>query len=116
MRTPAGIECRFYYEDYNRGREIQECRLLVQNASSLPWTPDLCSSCPVPRILMANACPNMVLEARVGRRWLIRKQVQVQAFCTRTKERVEDPFVGCGHCHESSWQETVGGATPRDSA
>src|SRR5688572_8219728 len=27
MRTPAGKECDFYYEDFHRGRELQECRI-----------------------------------------------------------------------------------------
>ena len=31
MRTPAGKECRFYYQDYNRGRNVQECRLIKAN-------------------------------------------------------------------------------------
>ena len=107
MRTPAGTECRFYYEDFNRGREIQECRLLRHSSGSQAWTPDLCATCPVPRIAMANACPDMVLEARIGRRWLVRKQVKVDAYCTRTRQRVQDPYVGCGHCHESGWQDAT---------
>ena len=116
MRTPYGVECKFYYEDYNRGREIQECRLLAHSASSVPWTPKLCGTCPVPRILMANACPSMVLEARVGRRWLLRRQVIVDAFCTRTRQRVEDPFVGCGHCHDVAWRDSAGGASSSGDA
>ena len=108
MRTPAGTVCRFYYEDFNRGRDIQECRLLARSAGPLAWMPDLCATCPVPQIGMANACLNMVLEARVGRRWLLLKQVKVQAYCTRTRQQVDDPYVGCGHCHESGWQDSVG--------
>lgn len=104
MRTPAGVECRFYYEDFNRGRSIQECRLILRNPKSGPWNPWLCRTCPVPAILRANACPNMTLEARVGREWLVRKQVKVRAFCARTGEEVADPMVGCGHCHEARWE------------
>jgi hypothetical protein len=100
MRTPAGVECRFYYEDFNRGREIQECRLIADNPRSGPWRPSLCKTCPVPAILRANACPNMVLEAWVGRRWLILGQVKVRAFCTLTQQPVAEPMVGCGHCHK----------------
>ena len=50
MRTPAGKECRFYYEDYNRGRNLHECRLIKSNPESLPWQPKYCEHCPVPDI------------------------------------------------------------------
>ena len=104
MRTPAGVECRFYYEDYNRGRSIQECRLIQGNPSSRPWRAELCKECPVPSILQANACPNMVLEARVGRRWLVLERVQVSAYCKLTQQKVAEPMVGCGHCQDVRWQ------------
>ena len=107
MRTPAGVECRFYYEDFNRGRTVQECRLIRRNPRSGPWRPQLCKTCPVPDILRANACPNMTLEARVERRWLVAKQVQARAFCSRTGEEVQDPRAGCGHCHEDRWQSIL---------
>ena len=110
MRTPAGTECRYYYEDFNRGRTIQECRLIRGNPDSAPWKPGLCKTCPVPAILRANACPHMQLEAWVSRRWLVLSQVRVRAFCkrtlrartqrARTNQVVADPMVGCGHCHE----------------
>lgn len=100
MRTPAGVECRFYYADYYRGRSRQECRLLARSRASERWTPGLCQTCPVPAILRANACPNMVLEARIGRRFGLLRRVVVEAFCTLTKEEVTEPMVGCGHCHE----------------
>jgi len=100
LRTPAGVECRFYYADYYRGRSRQECRLLARSRASERWTPGLCQTCPVPAIQRANACPNMVLEARVGRRFGLLRRVVVEAFCTLTKEEVAEPMVGCGHCHE----------------
>jgi hypothetical protein len=53
----------------------------------------------VPGILRANACPNMMLEARVVRRWLFWRRVEVLAFCLKTLGRVEDPYAGCGECH-----------------
>lgn len=107
MITPAGTECRFYYEDYNRGREVQECRLIAQHPRSAPWRPGLCHTCPVPAILRANACPNMVLEGWVSRRWLLIRQVKVRAYCTLARQEVEDPFVGCGQCHELRWRDTI---------
>jgi len=100
MITPAGQECRFYYADFHRGRSHQECRLIGKNPDSAPWEPSLCARCPVPAILRANACPNMVLEARVGRRWGLLRQVKVRAFCLLAMAKVVEPMVGCGRCHE----------------
>jgi hypothetical protein len=100
MRTPAGTECRYYYEDFHRGRSAQECRLIRRSPRSQDWEPRLCSSCRVPDILRANSCPNMVLQATVQRRWFgLSRRVRVHAVCTEYQVEVEDPFVGCGHCH-----------------
>ena len=60
MKTPAGKECKHYYQDFHRGRDIQECRLAKRNLDSEKWHPDDCSKCPVPEILMANADPDIV--------------------------------------------------------
>ena len=101
MRTPAGTECRYYYEDYYRGRERQECRLIAQNPDSDRWQPKLCQSCPVPRILQANACPNLVLEGRVKKSFLgLFRRVAVSSICSKYLIDVPQPQVGCGHCHE----------------
>ena len=100
MRTPAGTECPFYYEDYYRGQERQECRLIARNPRALRWEPTLCSLCPAPAILRANSCPAMALEATVVRRLRFWKRVQIDAYCTKNLVEVSDPYVGCGHCHE----------------
>jgi hypothetical protein len=101
MITPTGQECRYYYEDFYRGRERQECRLIAQNPQSEPWQPKLCSNCSVPGILRANACPHMVLEARVEKGFLgLSRKVAVSAICAEHLESGFDPHVGCGHCHE----------------
>jgi hypothetical protein len=101
MITPAGVECRYYYSDYFRGRERQECRLIAQNRQSEPWRPDLCKGCPVPGVLRANACPNLVMEAHVGRGFLgLGRRVLVAAVCAKHVVEVDKPQVGCGHCHE----------------
>ena len=109
MRTSAGMECKFYYEDFNRGRDVQECRLVDLNPRSEPWRPNLCKTCRVPGILRGNACPNMVLEGWVGRRWLVIARGQVSAHCTLSNQPIADPMVGCGHCHEAHWRDTVSG-------
>jgi hypothetical protein len=101
MITPAGTECRYYYEDYFRGRERQECRLIAQNRHSEPWQPKLCKNCPVPGILRANACPNLVLEGRVEKSILgLSRRVAVAAICSKYLVDVPKPHLGCGHCHE----------------
>ena len=101
MITPAGSECRYYYADYFRGREREECRLLDQNPESEAWRPELCQACPVPGILRANACPNLVLEGTVAKRFFgLRRHVVVKAVCKKYLVKVAEPHVGCGHCHE----------------
>ncbi len=101
MKTPYGHECRYYYQDFHRGRSLQECRLLQANPNTEPWRPDLCKTCPVPGILRANACPNMVLEGRVARQWFgLKRRVEVYAVCILSAVQVTEPHVGCGECHK----------------
>jgi hypothetical protein len=100
MRTPAGKECSYFYGDYHRGRNRQECRLLDAAPGPGRWTADLCKTCPVPDIQAANACPNLTLEGQVGRRFIILgRMVNVRAYCTKTLQPVAEPHVGCGQCH-----------------
>lgn len=102
MRTPAGSECPYYFEDFHRGRNRQECRLIDSSPEGGRWSPDLCGRCAVPRITLANACPNLVLQAKVKPGILgIGRGVTINSSCTLTKEAVEVPEIGCGHCHEA---------------
>jgi len=79
--------------------------LIRRNPRSQPWKPELCARCPVPEILQANACPNMVLDARVVRRWFgLVRRVDVYAVCTKHEVEVDNPYVGCGHCHPEAVQ------------
>ena len=100
MKTPSGKECRFYYADYYRGRNTQACRLIQANPDSEAWQPALCQSCPVPDILLANACPNLVLRARAGKSLFgLLRRVEIQAACREYRVAVDKPKVGCGKCH-----------------
>jgi hypothetical protein len=100
MRTPAGKECRYFYGDYYRGRKREECRLLAAATPPERWTPDLCGVCPVPDILLANACKYMALDAEVTRPFpFIRRKVSVKTTCGKTQRKDFDPFIGCGECH-----------------
>ena len=101
MRTPAGSECPHYFEDFHRGRNRQECRLIARNPGSRPWRPELCAVCPVPRFLQANACPKLVLRAQVRSGLLgLRRKVEVSAECRLSLAAVPEPEIGCGRCHE----------------
>jgi len=99
MRTPFGAECEYFYGDYLRGRNREECRLL--SAAGLPWTQALCQNCPVPGIRRANACQFIRLTPHITRPvlGLFRKQVRVDAYCEKSQGIVAEPHVGCGQCH-----------------
>ena len=100
MRTPAGKECRYFYGDYYRGRDHEECRLLGDASPPLDWSQDLCYTCPVPEILMANACVNMVLVPTLVRPFpFVKREVRVNTYCNKTHRKGFDPHIGCGECH-----------------
>jgi hypothetical protein len=73
----------------------------LQTASPpLPWRPELCATCPVPGILLANACSHMILTPKLERPFpFIKQQVKVQTDCHRSRRGGFDPHVGCGQCH-----------------
>lgn len=100
MRTPAGKECRYYYEDFHRGRNIQECRLVQANPESMRWRPKDCAQCPIPDILNANASPNLELKLTITPRLLgLGRDLKVQASCRKHRIPVENPYVGCPECN-----------------
>jgi hypothetical protein len=100
MLTPAGKECRYFYGDYHRGRTREECRLLKAASPPQPWQRALCAACPVPNILLANACENLLLSGQVKRPFpFLRQTVNVEGFCTKTQRAVTEPRIGCGECH-----------------
>ena len=103
MRTPAGLNCPYYYEDFHRGHSVQECRLIRPVANRSRWGPKLCARCPVPSIVRANACPEMELEAQVKGQWLgFVRRVIVRASCTKYQVDVANPYTGCGRCHPAA--------------
>ena len=103
MKTPAGRECSYFYGDYRRGRNHEECRLIGANPNGGQWKSALCKTCPVPGIFLANACPHLTLTGRVADRFLgFVQEVQVTAYCRKTSQTVAEPEVGCGHCHEGN--------------
>jgi hypothetical protein len=100
MRTPAGTECAHYYEDFNRGRAIQICRLVQANPQSLAWEPRDCFSCAVPAILRANGSPHLELKLTIKRGFLgLGRKLAVSAYCTKHMIEIEEPKVGCPLCN-----------------
>ena len=98
MRTPAGTECRHYYEDFHRGRQQQECRLVMANHRSLPWKPDVCAKCRVPQVLRANGSADLRLTLTIGRRFGLFASLTLDAYCARHGRPIADPMRGCAEC------------------
>jgi hypothetical protein len=97
MRTPAGRECSYYYEDFNRGAEITRCRVRRGRGSD-GWRPRQCGRCPVPEIEAANGNPCLDLTLTVrGRPLGLPARFSVEAWCT-AHGPVDDPYVGCLEC------------------
>jgi hypothetical protein len=94
------VNCRYFYGDYYRGKNREECRLLDANPNNQrPWHRALCNRCPVPEILIASNSRSLGLEAEVKRRFL-RDQVEVTfAICTKHMIELEDPR-RCPRCAE----------------
>jgi len=100
MRTPAGKECHYFYGDYYRGRDREECRLLAGANPPIQWYTSDCSNCDVPGILLANACQSLVLIPQVKRPFpFIKRRVTVQTYCSKTRRQNFDGHIGCGECH-----------------
>jgi hypothetical protein len=100
MKTPAGKECPQYYQDFHRGRHVQECRLEERNPQSARWQPGDCTRCPVPDILRANASPDMRVSLTIKAGFLgIGRHNEVTAYCERHNRVIEDPIVGCPQCN-----------------
>jgi hypothetical protein len=98
MITPAGKECSFFFGDYHRGRNHEECRLLLDH--KLDWIQDFCQNCPIPGIQQANGCENLVFSPKIYRPLLILKQqIQIDTYCKKSNKRVKVPEIGCGECN-----------------
>ena len=92
---PEPFNCKYFYGDYFRGKNHEECRLLDANPDNVrPWRRKLCDSCPVPGVLQATDCRGLALEAEVRRRFL-RDRVEITlAVCTEHMLELDDPT----HC------------------
>ena len=89
--------CRFYYEDYHRGRETLECRL-PKSRDSLRWQRAICDSCPVPDVLRETNCAHLALEGTI-RKKLFSERMEVFAVCTKHMIELKDGQT-CPQCAE----------------
>ena len=102
MKTPAGTECKFYYGDFHRGRNVEVCRLIESNPDSPPWQPNLCATCPVPEILQANASETLKLNGKIVKKFFgFKQQVEVEGWCSECFSEVPDPRRGCPNCGQT---------------
>lgn len=97
MTTNNPVNCRYYYADFFRGRDHEECRLLKRNPDSRPWRRSLCDSCPVPDILISTNCKEIALEATVVKKWGIMERVEVYAICAKHYVELDNPRY-CPEC------------------
>lgn len=102
------VNCRYFYGDYFRGKNKEECRLIAANQENQhPWKRGYCDSCPVPEILIASNTRELALEAKVVKRFL-RGQVEVTfAVCTKHMVELSDPRY-CPQC-AAEQQKLAGG-------
>jgi hypothetical protein len=100
------VNCRYFYGDYHRGSQREECRLLDANPNNVySWRRKHCNSCPVPELMLNSNCRQLMLEAKVERRFL-RERVEVSfAVCGRHLIELEDPQ----HCPECAkeWEQVA---------
>jgi hypothetical protein len=92
------VSCKYFYGDYHRGNNREDCRLLASSAdNTIPWQRKLCDSCPVPEIVIASNTRDLALEARVTRR-MLRERVEITfAVCTKHMLELKDPTY-CPSC------------------
>lgn len=124
MRTPAGSECDFYYEDLHRGAEHRECRAKTASGS-LAWRTEDCDRCSVPEILRRAGSPD--LGVRIAIRSLpfgLARSVRVECWCDRHTLDITEPLKGCSACRGEAEEvfraameaEAPSSQTPHDPA
>ncbi|MCS6843713.1 MAG: hypothetical protein NZ528_05205 [Caldilineales bacterium] len=102
MNRKPRPNCRFYYEDYYRGREVQECRL-PRSRDSLRWQRPVCDTCPVPGILRETDCAHLALEGTIRKRFPFGERMEVFAVCTRHMVQLKDPR----HCPQCAAEQAA---------
>lgn len=92
------VNCRYFYGDYFRGKNKEECRLVGSNPDNeRPWRRRLCDSCPVPGLLIATNSPDLLLQAEVKRKFLRDGVEVIFAVCAKHMIELDDPRL-CPQC------------------
>lgn len=92
------VNCRYFYGDYHRGRNREECRLIDANPNNtIPWKRNHCDSCPVPALVMTSNTPELVLEGEVKRKFLWERVQVTFAICQKHLIELADPHY-CPKC------------------
>ncbi|MFN8446261.1 MAG: hypothetical protein U0175_36055 [Caldilineaceae bacterium] len=93
------VSCRYFYGDYFRGKNKEECRLLAANPNNeRPWQRKHCNTCPVPEIVIASNSRDLALEAEIKRKFLWSEQVEITlAVCSKHVRELSDPLY-CPDC------------------
>ena len=95
MSTKPPPNCKYFYEDFHRGREISECRL-PKSRDSLHWERAICDACPVPELLRETNCAHLALEGTI-RKKLFSERMEVFAVCTKHLAHLPDGRT-CAQC------------------
>lgn len=98
MPQKKPVACRYFFGDYHRGANREACRLLEASPENrIAWKRSHCDSCPVPEILIASNCRDLLLEGAVERKFL-RERVEVTfAVCSRHMLELSEPLY-CPQC------------------
>ena len=98
------VNCRYFYGDYFRGKNKEECRLIAANPDTTrSWHRSLCDRCPVPELLLKTTSNDLLIEGEVKRRFL-RDNVEVTfAICGKHRIRLDDPR----HCPQCEVENGV---------
>ena len=102
MRNPAGVECKHYYEDFNRGRSTQECRLIEANRDSLPWTSAHCSKCQVPQVLALDGARQLRLRLTARKQFGLLNKLDLEVRCRKHDRVLRRPLEGCADCQSGA--------------
>lgn len=98
MKKP--VNCRYFYGDYFRGQEREECRLLAASpGNTRQWKRSHCDNCPVPALIIASNCRDLLLEAKIERKFLSERVEVTFAVCARHMLELSDPNF-CPRCAE----------------
>jgi hypothetical protein len=100
MKTPYGFECKFFYGNYFRGKNDEECRLLNLSSGHGGWTSKLCKDCPAPKIQRANGCDFLQYQGKIAGGFLgLSPHIEVSNYCIKTNVVVNNAYIGCKDCH-----------------